>query len=325
MLSLPASLFIKTKKVEPMENNDLLQSELEELECMEECDSDVLVAELTKNQQNMKTNSQLYYDQIQDQSWIEHYYCDISFENTPSSRLYQELQELLIKTHKYKHPYYVSKDQYLYTWVDLQPNGQLKNIYSGVQKDPKTVIKEDFETIHKRFEQYRKLIITQRYSDKEIEKQIRKVSNQHKFNAEHVVPQSWFKAREPMKGDLHHLFACEPECNSIRSNFTYHEFKSQSSSIRHRNHCGLHDLGRFEPEYGKGAVARATLYFLLRYPNKIIRRYRKDIDLQLLFKWDDQFPVTTYEKHRNKSIFEVQGNRNPFIDFPSLTKKLAFP
>ncbi|VEF47589.1 extracellular ribonuclease precursor [Bacillus freudenreichii] len=127
-----------------------------------------------------------------------------------------------------------------------------------------------------------------------------------------------------MKGDLHHLFACEPECNSIRSNYPYYEFDPKAMHIRHHNHCGLREMGRFEPEYGKGAVSRATLYFLLRYPNKIIRRYMKDIDLQLLLKWHDQFPVTIYEKHRNKSIFKIQGNRNPFIDFPSLPTKVAF-
>jgi endonuclease G, mitochondrial len=29
------------------------------------------------------------------------------------------------------------------------------------------------------------------------------------FNCELVVPRSWLAKREPMRGDLHHLFACE--------------------------------------------------------------------------------------------------------------------
>jgi hypothetical protein len=29
------------------------------------------------------------------------------------------------------------------------------------------------------------------------------------YNGEHVVPQSWFGNAEPMRGDLHRLFACE--------------------------------------------------------------------------------------------------------------------
>ncbi|WP_363322176.1 endonuclease I family protein [Sporosarcina highlanderae] len=302
----------------------MIKKELKELECMEECDSDVLVAQLTKNQQSIQSKHELYYNQAQDQSWIEHYYCQISFSESKPEKLFKSLHSLVTETHKYKHPYHVSKDQYLYTWVDLQPDGQLRNIYSGVQKDPRIVIEEDFNTVQKRFEQYRKLINKQRYSRKKIRRQVRKVSSQHKFNAEHVVPQSWFRAKEPMKGDLHHLFACEPKCNSIRSNFPYYEFDSKETPVKLHNHCGLYDINRFEPEYGKGPVARATLYFLLRYPTKILIHFKKTINLPLLVQWHEQFPVNDYEKHRNKAIFEIQGNRNPFIDFPDLTKKLKF-
>ncbi len=307
-----------------MENNDLIQKELKELECMEECDSDILVAQLTKNQQLITSSHELYYKEEQDQSWIEHYYCQISFSETTPNRLFQDLCKLVTETHKYQHPYHISKDQYLYTWVDLQPDGQLKNIYSGVQKNPKVVIEEDFNTVQKRFQKYRKLVFQQRYSSKEIGRHVRRVSNEHKFNAEHVVPQSWFKAREPMKGDLHHLFACEPECNSTRSNFPYYEFDSSAASVRKRSYCGLFDINQFEPEYGKGQVARATLYFLLRYPTEILQHYKKTISLPLLVRWHEQFPVNIYEKHRNKAIFEIQGNRNPFIDFPNLTNEIDF-
>ena len=304
-------------------NNHMIQCELDELDGMGQCDSDVLVAELTKNQQKIQASYELYYHKKQDESWIEHYYCSISFKNVTSIHLLKELQRLIASTHKYKHPYGISKDQYLYTWVDLQPNGQLKNIYSGVQKSPKIAIEEDFETIQQRFTHYRHLIKAQRYSDMEIDRHIRIISRQYKFNAEHVVPQSWFKAKEPMKGDLHHLFACEPECNSIRSNFPYHEFDSNHKQVSFRNQCGLYENGRFEPEYGKGAVARATLYFLLRYPTNILKKYKKAICLPLLIKWHETFPVNDYERHRNKAIFEIQGNRNPFIDFPHLAKRLA--
>lgn len=36
--------------------------------------------------------------------------------------------------------------------------------------------------------------------------------------------------------------------------------------------CGKEDENLFEPEYAKGIVARATLYFLLRYPQKIEKK-----------------------------------------------------
>src|SRR3712207_7679841 len=82
------------------------------------------------------------------------------------------------------------------------------------------------------------------------------------YNCEHVVPQSWFAKREPMRGDLHHLFACESDCNSFRGNTPYFEFEEADEAVRAA--CGRREEGRFEPAAGKGAVARATLYFLLQ-------------------------------------------------------------
>jgi len=35
------------------------------------------------------------------------------------------------------------------------------------------------------------------------------------YKCEHVVPQSWFAKAEPMRRDLHHLFACESRCNKF--------------------------------------------------------------------------------------------------------------
>jgi hypothetical protein len=31
-----------------------------------------------------------------------------------------------------------------------------------------------------------------------------------------------------------------------------------------------------------------------------------------------------HEKHRNQMIFELQGNRNPLIDFPECSDKINF-
>lgn len=67
------------------------------------------------------------------------------------------------------------------------------------------------------------------------------------------------------------------------------------------------------------------LYFLLRYPNAIKPKYEKALDIPLLLRWHEKYKVTEYEKHRNKAIFEIQGNRNPFIDFPELMSNIAFP
>src|SRR5690625_1137991 len=118
----------------------MLKNELEELNCMEDCDPKIVIAELVNNQKKISANYNLYYDEKQDKSWIEHYYCNISTTNINSYDLFQEYRDLITKTHQHKHPYYISKDQYLYTWVDLQPDGKLKCIYSGKQKSPQTLI-----------------------------------------------------------------------------------------------------------------------------------------------------------------------------------------
>jgi endonuclease I len=80
--------------------------------------------------------------------------------------------------------------------------------------------------------------------------------------------------------------------------------------------CGKADEGLFEPENGKGTVARAMLYFLIRYPDQIEQDYKEKINNELLLDWHQKFSPTLYEKHRNQAIYEIQGNRNPFIDFP---------
>ncbi len=63
---------------------------------------------------------------------------------------------------------------------------------------------------------------------------IDEIENSLPYNCEHVVPQSWFNKRNPMKGDLHHLFACESRCNSFRSNIPYY---------RHFADYGLNPIG----------------------------------------------------------------------------------
>ncbi|MEZ4297683.1 MAG: endonuclease [Polyangiaceae bacterium] len=138
------------------------------------------------------------------------------------------------------------------------------------------------------------------------------------LNCEHVVPQSWFGKREPMRGDLHHLFACEPRCNSFRGNLSYASFGDEKSM----SGCGQKRGDRFEPLGGKGAVARATLYFLVRYPGEITQLTPEQ--LTLLRTWSADDPPADHELHRNQAIFEVQGNRNPFIDHPEWAPLVAF-
>jgi endonuclease G, mitochondrial len=93
-----------------------------------------------------------------------------------------------------------------------------------------------------------------------------------------------------------------------------------------KSDCGKLEEKKFEPNFGKGEVARATLYFLLRYPGLINNNNEeyKPESLTTLKDWNQNNPVTEHEQHRNMAIFYKQGNRNPLIDFPDLADKIDF-
>jgi endonuclease I len=88
--------------------------------------------------------------------------------------------------------------------------------------------------------------------------------------------------------------------------------------------CGKSENNSFEPENNKGIVARAVLYFLVRYPGELSNHYATKEDINLLLSWHQAQAVTLFEKHRNQSIYKVQGNRNPFIDNPDWGNEVNF-
>lgn len=237
-----------------------------------------------------------YYDEVGDARDRDKYYgsLDDRFDQETPESLYRELNQLLSKTHR---PLgYSEARRHLYSYVDRRPDGGLYYIYSG--EGPKN------------------------------ESEVREPSREDlsNFNCEHVVPQSWFNKKGTPRGDLHHLFTEEVQCNGSRGNYPIGEIENGETLPS----CGIvqHDGPRqgFEPHGGKGEVARATLYFITRYPGEVGDRSSETqaSDLQQLLKWHKEYPVTDYERHRNDTIEEVQGNRNPFIDFPELAEKVDF-
>ncbi|PMC33801.1 endonuclease I [Bacillus sp. UMB0899] len=290
----------------------------------QEADLDSVLVEVKHNKIRIKKEEE-YYNKEEDQKIIDLYYRDISFQNTNKKEMFMQISELITNTHEIHLPYNSTTRNYLYSWADLQMDGTLKSIYSGKDKDPEQLIKEDYKAEWNREEAYSKLLKMSSGNEADIQDTIKAIDKENMYNCEHVVPQSWFEKDNPMRGDLHHLFTCEKTCNSIRSNYPYYDFTDYSPEFELKgikSECGKHEEQKFEPESGKGEVARATLYFLLRYPNEINRYEQKDI--KLLLKWHHEFHVTTHEKHRNKAIFEKQKNRNPLIDFPEIADKIDF-
>ena len=237
---------------------------------------------------------------------------------------FEQLHTLLRTTHVGTPRYEPSR--HVYPWVDLHGDGKLRSIYSGKVYDPTEFIEADIATMRHRQEEMALFRARQETepSPAVLEAQAALLESRRPYNCEHVVPQSWFGRREPMRGDLHHLFACEVACNSFRSNIPYFDFEDFGEALR--SDCGKRLDTRFEPEAGKGTAARAVMYFLLRYPGQIddtdseFERER----LPTLLKWHRDFPVDEYELHRNMAIFAVQGNRNPLVDFPEWAELIDF-
>jgi deoxyribonuclease-1 len=279
---------------------------------------------LRENLRKLYEDNQIYFHEKQNKTDITQYYQSVLNQTCQGTELFYKYNHLIEKTHKNQNPYFISKDLYLYTWVDLYPDGTVKCIYSGETKDPRSLILQDYEFIIQRAALGWEFEKTEQ-KDYEMLKQLKTFERKLKLNTEHIVPQSWFGALEPMKGDLHHLFICNPECNITRSNFAYDELRSLSPETNPLHQCGKVLNARFEPRFGKGAIARAMLYFFLRYPRSIKKAYRNAIDIPLLINWHLQNQVTLYEQHRNQAIYRIQGNRNPFIDFPDLLNEIEFP
>lgn len=257
-----------------------------------------------------------YYNESKDADARQSYYADIDWKSDGKS-LFEQLSKKLQDSHSTVLDYRPSK--YVYPWVDLQPNGQLKSIYSNLTIAVEKAIVEDWEVGQVRRQAENGLAFAA--LSPEAAATAFATQEAAALNCEHVVPQSWFGKTQPERGDLHHLFACDSRCNSRRGNLPYDEFKNPKDDWR--DQCGTIGPDRtFEPAGGKGAAARATLYFLLRYPG-VVDSYDAT-DIQRMLDWNERFPPDLWEKHRNVAIEELQGNRNPLIDFPEMANAVDF-
>lgn len=262
-----------------------------------------------------------YYDQAADQEASERYYEDM--DATEGEPLRAALAELLELTHGPRPSYKPSL--MVYPRVDLHPDGLLRSIYSGKTFTPEELIEADAQIERARTERMIEFNMRQTaLGPSELRAEAVAIEVALPYNCEHVVPQSWFGEDEPMRGDLHHLFACEMGCNSFRGNFPYADFPDTQEIVR--DACGRREEDGFEPGAGKGPVARATLYFLLRYPG-VIGDSEPELTLdrlEMLLAWHENDPVSDYERHRNHVIAELQGNRNPMIDHPDWARRVDF-
>ncbi len=262
-----------------------------------------------------------YYDSETDAAERETYYegIDLSGAAGPDA-LYDALSELLGRTHENKLPYRPAR--HLYHWVDIHPDRKLRSLYTGEVYEPAGVIEEAFE-IEAEFDARREMLLA---NEATFEDALSLLEAGPAFNCEHVVPQSWFRGPNSAtpKGDLHHLFTCQYACNGFRGNVPFWDFEDFNESLMQG--CGRKEADKFEPVRGKGPAARATLYFLLRYPGLVddVSSELQARRIDTLLAWHASEAAGEYERHRNAAIYRVQGNRNPLIDFAEVAGRINF-
>lgn len=146
------------------------------------------------------------------------------------------------------------------------------------------------------------------------------IPNSNVLNCEHTWPQSKFTNRfseSLQKSDLNHLYPTDSRANSVRGN---HEFRNIDNGSEVDNCDGsYYDGGTYfePPTEHKGNVARALFYFSVRYQIEL-----GSAQEATLREWHIKDPVDAEELDRNQIVHDVQGNRNPFIDYPELVSQI---
>lgn len=158
------------------------------------------------------------------------------------------------------------------------------------------------------------------------------------YNREHSVPKSWFGGSvAPMYTDLFHLIPTDGYVNSKRSNLPFGKVTNATWTSTNGSKVGTSNISGysgqvFEPiDDFKGDFARTYFYMAVCYMDKNLGVETqsnfsggnlKPWAKQLLLQWAAQDPVSQKEISRNNAVYQLQHNRNPFIDFPDLAEKI---
>jgi endonuclease I len=160
------------------------------------------------------------------------------------------------------------------------------------------------------------------------------------YNREHSFPQSWFNKASPMKSDLFHVYPTDGYVNGKRSSYPYGEvsnpvWTSQNGSKLGPCSASGYSGTVFEPiDAYKGDFARTYFYMAVRYYHEdagwqnnaaVNGSQMKPWFLNMLYQWHLQDTVSQKEIDRNNAVYNIQHNRNPFIDRPDWVDSLWFP
>lgn len=159
------------------------------------------------------------------------------------------------------------------------------------------------------------------------------------MNIEHSLANSWWGGtKNQAYKDIHHLMPCETKINNAKGNFGM----GKVTSTKTNNGCtkvgtgpgaGGESIQMWEPDdKWKGDFARVYFYMVTCYSNLTWKseglNSLTNTDwptlqpwaYELYLQWDKEDPIDDIERTRNEVVYQIQGNRNPFIDIPGLAE-----
>lgn len=154
------------------------------------------------------------------------------------------------------------------------------------------------------------------------------------MNIEHSFPKSWWGgSKNQAYQDLYNLMPCEQKINSSKSNYPM----GKVTTTKTTNGCtnigtGSNGYQLWEPaDTWKGDFARGYMYMATAYQNytwsgtqalQILQQGTyptlQEWAYKLYIEWAKDDPVDELELKRNNAVCLIQGNRNPYVDFPNL-------
>lgn len=111
------------------------------------------------------------------------------------------------------------------------------------------------------------------------------------------------------EADLHNLVPVVGEINGDRSNYGFGMLSEKPSQY---GACpfvvNFKQRTAMPPDYSRGAIARTYLYMSERYKLRLSRQEQRLYEV-----WNRQYPISEWERWRNRRIACIQGNANRYV------------
>ena len=164
------------------------------------------------------------------------------------------------------------------------------------------------------------------------------------YNREHLIPQSSFNSALPMQSDIHTVIPTDGRVNNFRGSLVFGTVNSPNWTSLNGSKRGTSAMSGysgtvFEPiDEFKGDIARALLYFAVRYEDTVngytsFEMFDGSNDavfftwaIEVLLDWHYNIdPVDQRERDRNNAAYNFQNNANPFVDHPEYASMIWNP